>query len=621
MKWEFTAQPSAQVETEVTQRDHFNNDDVNLSETIVREAVQNSLDADDNEPDTNIRVTFNFLNKSNGLKTAFFSKLFKNQIDHAKIAGLDTDSLDFDNPEALIIEDFGTTGLSGSINQKDENHFSDFWRRHGKSHKSGSKRGRWGLGKLVYSTSSRLGAFFGVTKRKGENETYLMGQTVLNTRLFKNRTYPPHSFFSDWENEKYDPIPVPIKSASIQKSFIDNFQLQRKMNAGLSIIIPFPDKSFNKNSMLAVGIENYFYPILTGKLTLQFDEIIVNKDNIRELAHIYTTNKFEQVDLLFDFIEEIQKTTSDELISIDPGWQKDILLNDSHFLEEELKVMRKKFTQNETVGLAIPITVNHKKNGSKKSEIKVFIKKPFDLAKGIDIYVRGGLTLPAEEKFKNRKALGVMIAEHKDICDLLGDAENAAHTQWIQNTEKLNQNYIAPGHIVKAVKQSIVSLYKILAEVVEERNEEALLDFFSYRNPDNKRIKSRTKRPPKPPKDIKRSKKRINISQTEEGFRLTNAEGMTEEALPYEQKVRVAYDISRGNPFAKGKYSPIDFTVGKGGSIDIDECTGVTVLKSAQNEWVLRFDSIPFRFSVSGFDTNRDLIMKLPEGKKHVEEN
>jgi len=621
MKWKFTAQPSAQVETEVTQRDHFNNDDVNLSETIVREAVQNSLDADCNESETNIHVSFNFLDKSNGLEGHFFLGLFKDQIDHARVAGLDTDSLDFDNPEALIIEDFGTTGLSGSVNSKDNNHFSDFWRRHGKSHKSGNKRGRWGLGKLVYSTSSRLGAFFGVTKRKGENETYLMGQTVLNTRLYEKRTYPPHSFFSDWENIEFDPIPVPIKDVSTQQSFIKNFQLKREMNAGLSIIIPFPDKSFNKIRMLAVGIENYFYPILTGKLTLQFDDIIVSKDNIRELAHQYATNKFEQVDLLFDFIENIQETTDDELITIDPSWQKDILLNENHFLEEELKAARKKFTQNKTVGLSLPITVNHRINGLKTSEIKVFIKKPSDLAKGLDIYVRGGLTLPAEEKFKNKKALGVMIAEHKDICDLLGDAENAAHTQWIQNTEKLNKHYVAPGPIVKAVKQSIVSLYKVLAEVVEERNEEALLDFFSYRNPDNNYNKKRTKRPPKPRKGIKRSKKRINVSQTEDGFSLTNAEGMTEETLPYEQKVRVAYDTSKGNPFAKGKYSPIDFTVGKGGSIDIDECTGITVLKSAQNEWVLRFDSIPFCFSVRGFDTNRDLIMRLPEGKKHVEEN
>lgn len=43
MKWHFTPYPADLVETEVTQRDQFNNDDVDLAETIVREAAQNSL--------------------------------------------------------------------------------------------------------------------------------------------------------------------------------------------------------------------------------------------------------------------------------------------------------------------------------------------------------------------------------------------------------------------------------------------------------------------------------------------------------------------------------------------------------------------------------------------------
>ena len=45
MKWHFVPQPQNLVETEVTQRDQFRNDEVDLSDTIVREAVQNSLDA------------------------------------------------------------------------------------------------------------------------------------------------------------------------------------------------------------------------------------------------------------------------------------------------------------------------------------------------------------------------------------------------------------------------------------------------------------------------------------------------------------------------------------------------------------------------------------------------
>ncbi len=50
MKWHFSPQLPDQVETEIIQRDQFNNDEVDMSETIVREAVQNSLDAAVDDP-------------------------------------------------------------------------------------------------------------------------------------------------------------------------------------------------------------------------------------------------------------------------------------------------------------------------------------------------------------------------------------------------------------------------------------------------------------------------------------------------------------------------------------------------------------------------------------------
>ena len=45
MTWRFYRQPASMVEQDITQRDQFSNDDVSLSETIIRESVQNSLDA------------------------------------------------------------------------------------------------------------------------------------------------------------------------------------------------------------------------------------------------------------------------------------------------------------------------------------------------------------------------------------------------------------------------------------------------------------------------------------------------------------------------------------------------------------------------------------------------
>ncbi len=59
IKWHFIPQPACFVETGVTQRDQFRNDEVDLYETIVRESIQNSLDATPAGKST--RVSFKYV--------------------------------------------------------------------------------------------------------------------------------------------------------------------------------------------------------------------------------------------------------------------------------------------------------------------------------------------------------------------------------------------------------------------------------------------------------------------------------------------------------------------------------------------------------------------------------
>ena len=380
MKWHFSPQLKDQVETEVTQRDQFNNDDVDLSETIVREAVQNSLDAavDDSEC---VTVTFRWQNKDDGLSPAFFSSLFEGQLPHAEAAGIDVNTIDLKKPGALIIEDFGTTGLTGSVEEKDDNHFSDFWRRHGKSHKSGKSRGRWGLGKLVYSASSQIGVFFGVTRRD-DDRLYLMGQTVLNLRKVDGRLYPPHGFFADvdgQEDDLFSRITVPVRDEQLTEQFIECFSLNRRDGPGLSVIIPFPDATFNVPAMIKVAIENYFYPLTTGQLILKFDDIEINGDNIFQLAKEYARDTFPQLDILFEFIREIdqaERTGASRNLALKPSWMDDRKLDDDDFDPKTLEKIRARFSSGEMVSLWLPVTVKPKNGPDVSSGFSVYIKRP-----------------------------------------------------------------------------------------------------------------------------------------------------------------------------------------------------------------------------------------------------
>lgn len=610
MKWRFSKQRSDQVESEITQRDQFNNDEVKISETIVREAIQNSLDAAVNDP-INISVRFKWVDKKTGLDPHFFRSLFDKQFDHAKLAGLDVEALDFENPSALVIEDFGTCGLEGAVDQWDENHFSDFWRRHGKSHKTGKSRGRWGLGKLVYSATSEIGAFFGVTLRSGEKQCQLMGQTVLNLRTIENERFPAHAFFSDYEHEESDEnrINVPIKDYRFVEDFIANFCLERGQSPGLSVVIPFPDRKFNLKHMLGVAVENYFYPLITGQLTLKFNDIEINSSNVREMAKEYASERFDQIDILFDFIEDIYTAEQGTLLKIKPSWLDDKKLDENDFPPETLDEIRKKFACGDLVGLHLPVFITLKNGEKKESRFAVYIKRPADLEKGLDLYVRGGLTLPGEAKFQERRALGAVIAEDEIICSFLGDAENAAHTQWTTNTEKLREKYRNSQPVVTVIKNSARQLYDLLAETVDEKDEDALLDFFWFEEPDQGKKKKRKQPKVEPKLVITSNKPLIDISKIDGGFSLTNTEHFSQEKLPREIAIEVAYEIGRGNSFKK--YSHHDFTVGKGGGISVVKTESVRIVTARENSWKFVVNALPFKLQATGFDGNRDLKIKV----------
>lgn len=75
----------------------------------------------------------------------------------------------------LVCEDFGTRGLEGDpafYDNSSAGHgrqdFYWFWRNIGKSGKTGDDLGRWGLGKTVFRAVSRVGSMLGLTIRESD---------------------------------------------------------------------------------------------------------------------------------------------------------------------------------------------------------------------------------------------------------------------------------------------------------------------------------------------------------------------------------------------------------------------------------------------------------------------
>jgi hypothetical protein len=604
MFWNFPRQPASMVEQDITQRDQFSNDDVALSETIIRESVQNSLDAAavDGEP---VRVSYRWLTSEDGLDSEFMNEMISEQLPHAEVAGIDISEINFSTPSALIIEDFGTKGLTGNTAEIDDGNFSDFWRRHGKSHKTGTSRGRWGLGKLVYSTTSELGVFFGATCRDGDPGTYIMGQTVLNLRTYNGQRYPPHAFFSDMSSDDpQDGLPVPIKNTDFVERFEKQFCLERNGEPGLSVVIPFPNRSFSLENMIGVSVANYFYPLITGQLTLQFNEVNINAENVRECAEKYSHDAFRDIDPLFDFVEGAYQMPASDLLELRGSWADDKKLDAADFEQEDLERMRSQFVNGELIGLKLPLTLTKKDGQRISTSFKVFIQKPENLHVGLDLYVRGGLTVSGERKFGSRKALGAMIAEDVEICSFLGDAENAAHTKWIGTAEKLAKNYRSPADKVKVIKNAVLNLYDMLAQDAEEEDERGLVKFFSVPAEQGDPKKKR-KTPPKPFTPPAPKKQRVKVQKIAGGFRVHAPDEADASLYPCVIKVRCAYEVIRGNAF--NKYDPSDFCFGKQSSVSLTIAGSGKILSEADNRFEVVVTAPDFEIRAMDFDENRDL--------------
>lgn len=604
MRWIFRERSPAEVETEVTQRDQFRNDDVDLSDTVVREAVQNSLDAQANGQQ--VRVTFTLVES---IPATVAEHLFKDQIDHARAAELLTEEIDYSQCSALVVEDFGTKGLTGRVDERDDDNFSDFWRRHGKSHKTGKAGGRWGLGKLVYSYSSKLSAFFGLTYREGDVGPYLMGQTVLNTRNLNGRTYVPHGFFADEITEGPNTgLQIPINSGPLIDVFQRSFELRRNHTPGLSIVIPYPREEIDLEKMIRVGVENYFFPILTEQLVLQFGDVVIDRASLRQVALRYVADRMDHARMVFDFVEAAHELPEEALHRLTTAWYTDWKLADNDFGDAELEQLRERFKEGEMIGLRLPMVIKKKNNTEGKSYFDLYLQSAPDVRRGVDLYVRGGITVPGEAKFKHRKALGALVARDDAVSEFLGDAENAAHTRWNGRAEKLQNKYKYPSQTLRAVRNALVEFLDVLLHAVEEEAEDALLQFFWEPLAKGKAPRRKRKKSPPKPGPLPRRPQPIVVSESRGGFTLRPGTGIAELELPLTCRIQIAYDTLQGNPF-KG-YSEYDFDVGKRSQIQID-AEGCVLQGSERNSIEVQIDRPDFALRVSGFDDDRDLVTRV----------
>jgi hypothetical protein len=618
-----------------------------FSDALLRETIQNSLDAkaDGNEP---VQVLISIYRNVTIFNDPQYHVFFNGLSEHlnAPRNGISdrpkpSTSLDF-----LVIEDFNTTGLAGDPERADvpedgssgENFFY-FWRNYGRSGKSGKERGRWGLGKTVFSAVSRINTFFGLTIRENDQRALLLGQSVLKIHNIGNQSFMPYGGFGkfgDLQGEQFFPVPVEDKPAI--ENFTALFRLKRMTEPGLSVVVPFPYPDITAESLKAGVIKQFFYPIMAGTLAVTIHEgdirILLDRQSILKMISdgklLMSENNGEIEDInlikLFYFAQQAIEMRPEEYISlmepeklnVAPHWE------DTLFEGISLHDLRKKFDAGTIIGFRIPVKVQIK--GHKQiqvSRFKAFVQRDGKLQVADNYFIREGIRISGVTSFKDKGIRGMVVIDEGELTTLIGDAENPAHTEWQKNSSKFLEKYHHGPSTLDFVKASLREIIHRLMKPAEGVDKELLGEIFYADIPEDrppevqpgkKPVKKRKgDKPDKGPlPDIKSRTRPVLITKISGGVRIYQNPDSPKKISSAE--IRFAYAVRKGNALLK--YRPPDFDLGKE-PMSI-RGSGYSLTRVSEN--ILRFDITDpsFDMTVTGFDEQRDLVIRSQYGEALV---
>ncbi|MBS1597067.1 MAG: hypothetical protein JST75_02495 [Bacteroidetes bacterium] len=648
IEWRFKPNSRDDMDVDPIQGEFFTTRDIdNISTAVVREGIQNALDERNRgEQVETVKVRIYLSGDKYALESKDYLPMIETLQPHltAKSSGLSSLPDFAGNMKFLVFEDFNTKGLEGSPkefyvennNDKIPHNFYYFWRNVGRSGKTDDQLGRWGLGKTVFPASSKINTFWGLTVRKSDSRRMLMGQSILrihNREDDKKQEcgFRPYGMFGNYEG--IDCFALPIEDESALTTFEEKFHLERKKNSGLSLVIPFCSDEITIDHLAYSVIEQYFYPILEGRLEVEVGEeeirILLDRNSVEQSIEKIDFNNLSNNDdkkvktkenliRLFDFAKWTFRLHEEDFFKLKeldlknkPRWNKSMFAD-----EEGLNVCRDKFDRGERVAFRIPLKYCPLNGISKTCWYNAFLEKDTTLTNPENLFVRDGITISGVTSLDRGLVRGVVIIHDTDLVRMLGDSENPAHTEWQSDSRNFKGKYVDGKEALVFVKGTLKALYERLQRPIEGLQKNLLIEYFSIPIetveekkqkdlPDEIDLGGDEVNDPEIP--IKLGKRRpILIEKINTGLKI--AKNPLAEDLPESIKLRLGYDVPRGNPIKN--YQELDFDVSK--SPIMIESSGIYFTKKDKNE--LEFDiedKSYFEIKLTGFDDKRDLFLKL----------
>lgn len=602
--------------------DNFADEERTNVEILVRETLQNPLDARTGGSIVRVEYKLVTLDLAN---SEFARSIFSdNWVKHFRAGEL----IESDERPAkmtfLLIEDFGTTGLEGcytdsSCEGPTEN-WNAFWFREGEGAKATKSNGGAGQGKITLYLAGQLRSVFALTKRKSDCAELLFGCC----RFKRNYKLPNDG--TRWAKEARwgavsgpDDLAVPIAKTSMLNEMKAELGLARGAEAGTSFIIPLPSKDITEKALRNAVVNEFFFAINRGRLVVKVGDTTLDSSSIDAVANDMGRDCRLNTNYRKFLALTAKNATEAVTASAKYLWVTETKLKDSAFDVAELIVLKEKFGKSELVSVDFPVSVR-KKQPKEVSTVKfrVFLQQDGDAEQSQELFVRQDLGIDGEKKLKAVRIVTPVMAltfiQDPQLSDLLVAAEEPTHRNWNARRPKVVNQYFSPNEVLNAVRNAALRLVQLISPG-GMKDEAALAVYFA--DPASEPTKRAgnggvtpdpLKGEPRPPENIPEPKpKPIVLKILNDGFEV-QAKAGNSFVFPIDCKVTLAYATVAGDAFKL--WDAADFWIGDEASHPRRH-SRLLGLCTALNTMSFRLEDERAWLSVSGFDHNRQLEIRL----------
>lgn len=619
-KWQFRTLNPNDTSGTSTAEDNFAQEERTSVDILVRECIQNPLDA--RLKNESVQVHFKWRTLESGASTFVDDLLTDDFRKQQVLAGMANAAGTSTGVDVLVIEDFGTIGLRGcyddSAVEGDEQNWNAFWFREGEGAKPSKANGGAGQGKLTMYVASQIRTVAALTTRATDGKRLLFGSCRFRRNYVSGKErYAREARWGNTTNPSE--LAMPVQDDTVLDKYENELQIKRGASSGTTFLIPMPDPAITPEAITAAVINEFYFPVLRGTLTVYVDKQEISSVTIAGLSN-QLSGGLRLAAPYRTFLDEISKQHLNEqpLATFDERWGNELKLLPDHLPAGQIQVVRDAFQSGAIISAEFPIRVSSVASGPKLGLLRVFLQEA-EQDKVYELFVRQDLAVDKEKSLRTAKRLAparaLILIDDEVLSRFLAAAEEPTHREWNGSRPKLALQYRNAAVTLRLVRHAASRLLELLVPPATKDNL-VLASFF----PDvvAKKEKAKVKQPKKrdapeggdsgvveaPPS----KQRKLELIALDDGAMVRVNPATIEDCdFPMTCKLELAYATELGKPF--DQWDAADFYLSEKSHVIM--ATNVQEIVPLGNEISFEISGPEGEISVSGFDKNRQLEMRL----------